>query len=65
MGGVNGHAGMPNGKPRMSKHRGTESQQLRDAEEFELEGLIDASDGEETPGSSESASGRRKEAPAA
>ena len=38
-GGVNGSARLP-------KHRGTASQQVRDAEEFELEGLI-SEDGEE------------------
>jgi hypothetical protein len=36
-GGVNGTA---NGSARLPKHRGTASQQVRDAEEFELEGLI-------------------------
>jgi hypothetical protein len=37
-GGVHGAA--VNGAPRLPKHRGTDSQQVRDAEEFELEGLI-------------------------
>lgn len=37
--GMNGHAAKP--VPRMPKqHRVTDSQQVRDAEEFELEGLI-------------------------
>jgi len=40
--GINGRA---NGQLKMPRHRPTESQQVRDAEEFELEGLI--SDGEE------------------
>ena len=42
-GGLNGLA---NGSARLPKHRGTASQQVRDAEEFELEGLI-SDDGEE------------------
>ncbi|ETI23818.1 hypothetical protein G647_05624 [Cladophialophora carrionii CBS 160.54] len=36
-GGINGSA---NGSARLPKHRSTASQQVRDAEEFELEGLI-------------------------
>ena len=36
--------GPANGSVRLPRHRGTDSQQVRDAEEFELEGLI--SDGE-------------------
>ena len=44
--GINGSA---NGKMRMPKHKPTDSQQVRDAEEFELEGLIsDAEDDEGT-----------------
>lgn len=43
-GNANGHikgGGHGNGAPRMPKqHRATDSQQVRDAEEFELEGLI-------------------------
>ncbi|RMZ78463.1 hypothetical protein DV737_g3908, partial [Chaetothyriales sp. CBS 132003] len=31
---------IPNGLPRLPRHRVTDSQQVRDAEEFELEGLI-------------------------
>jgi len=42
-GNVNGHV---NGSARLPRHRGTDSQQVRDAEEFELEGLI-SDDGEE------------------
>jgi hypothetical protein len=42
--GMNGNA---NGSARMPRHRTTDSQQVRDAEEFELEGLI--SDGDEAP----------------
>lgn len=53
---------VPNGQPRLPKHRVTDSQQIRDVEEFELEGLIEASDGEESPTSSGSGSGRKKEA---
>ena len=36
-----------NGKLKLPKHRPTDSQQVRDAEEFELEGLI--SDADEAP----------------
>ena len=44
--GMNGGApGPANGSVRLPRHRGTDSQQVRDAEEFELEGLI--SEGEE------------------
>ncbi|KIW76281.1 hypothetical protein Z517_11027 [Fonsecaea pedrosoi CBS 271.37] len=39
--GMNGGANGPvNGSARIPRHRGTASQQVRDAEEFELEGLI-------------------------
>ena len=42
----NGHITLPtNGSARLPRHRVTDSQQVRDAEEFELEGLI--SDGDE------------------
>ena len=41
-GGVNG---VVNGSARLPRHRGTDGQQVRDAEEFELEGLI-SDDGE-------------------
>ena len=44
----NGHITLPsaaNGAARLPRHRATDSQQVRDAEEFELEGLI--SEGEE------------------
>lgn len=34
-------------KPRMPSHRGTDSQQIRDAEAFELQGLIDDDDEEQ------------------
>ncbi|KAK5459875.1 hypothetical protein LTS15_004004 [Exophiala xenobiotica] len=44
--GMNGGApGPANGSVSLPRHRGTDSQQVRDAEEFELEGLI--SEGEE------------------
>ena len=36
---MNGHV-RPKTKPRLPVHRATDSQQVRDAEEFELEGLI-------------------------
>ena len=40
--------GSANGKVRLPGHRATDSQQVRDAEEFELEGLIsDVEDGDE------------------
>jgi hypothetical protein len=38
--------GVANGSARLPKHRGTASQQVRDAEEFELEGLISDGEGE-------------------
>lgn len=38
--GMNGNAMKTNGVPRLPKHRVTDSQQVRDAEEFELEVLI-------------------------
>jgi hypothetical protein len=46
---VNGDAGLPNGNmhsgaSRVPRHRPTDSQQVRDAEEFELEGLISEED---------------------
>jgi len=44
---VAGMNGSANRSARMPRHRTTDSQQLRDAEEFELEGLI--SDGDEAP----------------
>ncbi|OQU97276.1 hypothetical protein CLAIMM_03230 [Cladophialophora immunda] len=45
--GMNGEANGPaNGSARLPRHRGTASQQVRDAEEFELEGLI-SDDGED------------------
>lgn len=42
---ANGHIALPsgpaaNGSVRLPRHRATDSQQVRDAEEFELEGLI-------------------------
>ena len=40
---------MPNGAPRLPKHRGTDSQQVRDAEEFELEGLMSEDEGDDSP----------------
>jgi hypothetical protein len=42
--GINGSA---NGKMKMPRHRPTDSQQVRDAEEFELEGLISDAEDEE------------------
>ena len=44
--GMNGSAGNINGSARSPRHRGMASQQVRDAEEFELEGLI-SDDGED------------------
>jgi hypothetical protein len=35
--------------PRMNGHRPTESRQIRDAEEFELEGLMSEDEGAESP----------------
>ena len=44
---INGSvAGPANGSVRLPRHRGTDSQQVRDAEEFELEGLISDGEGE-------------------
>lgn len=43
-GGIALPLGAENGSARLPRHRATDSQQVRDAEEFELEGLI--SDGE-------------------
>ena len=44
--------GLSNGKVRMPRHRLTDSQQIRDAETFELEGLIsEVEDDEGTIGS--------------
>lgn len=49
MAGMNGGLrGAPLPAARMPRHRGTDSQQVRDAEEFELEGLM--SDDEEMGG---------------
>jgi hypothetical protein len=45
---TNGVHGGANGKVKMPRHRPTDSQQVRDAEEFELEGLI--TDGEDDEG---------------
>lgn len=39
-GGSSMNGGLSNGKIRMPRHRPTDSQQIRDAETFELEGLI-------------------------
>ena len=54
-----------NGTARLPRHRTTPSQQLRDAEEFELEGLMsepETDDGNNnSPTSSGSGSGRKKE----
>jgi hypothetical protein len=41
--------GSTNGKVKMPRHRPTDSQQVRDAEEFELEGLITDGEDEEAP----------------
>lgn len=38
---------LSNGKVRMPRHRQTDSQQIRDAETFELEGLISEVDDDE------------------
>ena len=43
--------GSINGKVKMPRHRPTDSQQVRDAEEFELEGLI--TDGEDEEGATD------------
>jgi hypothetical protein len=40
---------IPNGAPRLPRHRPTDSQQVRDAEEFELEGLMSEDDGDDSP----------------
>ena len=45
---TNGMNGNANGKVKMPRHRATDSQQVRDAEEYELEGLI--TDGEDEGG---------------
>jgi hypothetical protein len=39
--------GLSNGKVRIPRHRQTDSQQIRDAETFELEGLISEVDGDD------------------
>ena len=44
-----GVAGSANGSVRLPRHRGTDSQQVRDAEEFELEGLISDGEGDDSP----------------
>lgn len=57
---INGSAsggGGANGSARLPRHRATDSQQVRDAEEFELEGLISDGDGE----GDESLQGPKKE----
>lgn len=46
--GMNGSA-HGNGKLKLPKHRPTDSQQVRDAEEFELEGLISDADEVSSP----------------
>jgi hypothetical protein len=46
--GMNGSA-HGNGKLKLPKHRPTDSQQVRDAEEFELEGLISDADDAPSP----------------
>lgn len=47
------NGGLPNGKVRMPRHRQTDSQQIRDAETFELEGLISDVEDEDTMSSKE------------
>ena len=48
--GVNGNVSGPaNGSVRLPRHRNTDSQQVRDAEEFELEGLISDGEGDDSP----------------
>jgi hypothetical protein len=47
-GGMNG--GLSNGKVRMPRHKQTDSQQIRDAETFELEGLISEVDDDDNEG---------------
>lgn len=48
---ANGHIALPsdhaNGSVRLPRHRATDSQQVRDAEEFELEGLISDAEAED------------------
>jgi hypothetical protein len=61
---LNGYPGGMNGSARIPRQRGMESQQVRDAEEFELEGLMseDENENENGDGSpADSGSGRRKE----
>jgi hypothetical protein len=54
--------GSANGGARLPKHRVTDSQHVRDAEEFELEGLISDEEGPDSPtDSGGSGSGRKKE----
>jgi hypothetical protein len=47
---MNGSIGVPtNGSVRLPRHRATDSQQVRDAEEFELEGLISEEESGNSP----------------
>jgi hypothetical protein len=55
--GLNGSA-HANGRLSMPKHKPTDSQQVRDAEEFELEGLISDVDEVESPKDVESSQSR-------
>lgn len=45
---------LPLRQPRMPRHRGTDSQQIRDAEAFELQGLIDEEDEDQALAAKES-----------
>jgi hypothetical protein len=58
---MNGGGFFSNGKVRMPRHRQTDSQQIRDAETFELEGLINEGEEEEDEGTVGSASPRERE----
>jgi hypothetical protein len=62
-GDINGSAnGIAIGHARLPKHKATDSQHVRDAEEFELEGLISDEEGPDSPtDSGESGSDRKKE----
>ena len=62
---MNGNASGPlptaNGTARLPRHRGTDSQQLRDVEEFELEGLMSEPETDDEGSPTDSGSGRKKE----
>ncbi len=63
---TNGNADGPlppsaNGGARLPRHRGTHSQQVRDVEEFELEGLMSEPETDDETSPTDSARGRKKE----